>query len=61
MTNALLWLHDPSDPRVVDALTRKCAVCGSAAGKHCFSPIDGGDLTGRVCHLARIEFWRVDG
>lgn len=49
-------LNDPGSPQVVDALTRRCDLCGQPAGKLC-APRHGirDDLAGRIVHLGRLQ------
>lgn len=46
------WLTDRADPRVVDALARKCG-CGAAPGVDC--EFNGKPLPGRIVHHYRID------
>lgn len=47
------WLEDREDPRVQDALTRRCGICATTPGNDCQQPWGG--ALGRVVHLERAE------
>jgi len=49
----LEWLGDRSDPRVTAALSRICEVCRAKPRQPCHN-ICGGEMIGRVVHLARL-------
>ena len=52
MTN----LSNPDDPRVIDALTRRCDQCKQPVGAYCVNHIrPGTPLPGRLVHFGRME------
>ena len=49
-------LSMPDDPKVIDALTRRCDVCGVKAGELCRNHIrPNHPLPGRLVHFGRLE------
>ena len=54
---SLIWIHDPNNPRVLDAIhSHKCEVCKAPKGQNCHNSINpGADLPSRVIHYARLE------
>lgn len=49
-------LNDPDSPQVVDALTRRCDLCGQPAGKLCGRRHGiRDDLAGRLIHVGRMQ------
>ncbi len=59
MSDPLAYLSDPNDPRVVEALTRVCTVCGAAVGAWCANP-GPRPVLNRLVHLSRVQH-EMDG
>lgn len=49
------WLQDRTDPRVQDALTRRCGICHQPPGEDCRHPWETTEPLDRVVHLARVN------
>ncbi len=56
------WVADPNDPRVGEALSWSCDLCGAKPGLLCLKR-EGfvGDLAGRVVHFGRLSDRRRGG
>ena len=55
-SGALVWVHDPQAPHVVEAVNaRSCDLCGARKGELCRNTIRPNDpIPGRVVHFARL-------
>jgi hypothetical protein len=52
---ALSYLNDRADPRVIEALTRKCGVCAQPPGVDCRHPWETNEPMERIVHLSRAQ------
>lgn len=53
---AYRWVFDPTNPRHLTALGRKCEVCAAGPGVACHNTVTPGlPLPGRIHHYARSE------
>jgi hypothetical protein len=51
----MLWLTDPTDARIVAALSRTCDLCKARIGQLCTNTIQPKQkLPGRIVHLGRL-------
>lgn len=46
-------LSNPTNPDVLDALTRTCCICHVEPDDYCDNPCGGGPLPGRLVHVER--------
>lgn len=51
----LSYLNDRTDPRVIQALTRRCGICKAKPGQDCRLPWETREPLGRIVHQARAE------
>jgi hypothetical protein len=55
MPLVLAYLADRNDPRVQEALTRRCGICHVPANRDCRHPWETSEPLGRVVHQERVE------